>query len=625
MPAIRFSDITLETNDCSAAYPTMYCRTDASFFKDRESSDWVLYGPGSFDFTTYFNALSIGKLIRYASISEAKLHLEIKGAAVTVVQTHADAFAHESVVLNGIAVEVEGSDEWRSVDLDLQFDDADVLLGFIMKTQGSVFIRNAFYEVSVPHELHDVELVLATTTFKKESYIKRNIQLVQENILSAGDDLANHFHLYVIDNGQTLDAPALSGDRIAVIPNENVGGAGGFTRGMIAAMEQDPIATHILLMDDDVTISPESIRRTYNLLRIANDEYAQAFVSGAMLNREVGEEQWEDTGFMADKGAFMPAKPVLRLSRFDSIVYNESFTLDFDANRHGQNYAAWWYCVIPISAIKEHGLPLPVFVRCDDAEYGFRCSPKFMTMDGICVWHDAFRYRYNAAVERYQTMRNTLIARYTTGFAPHSDFMWELNNNIRLELKKFGYQNAELVLDAIEDFMKGPDYIGTPGVAEKTFMAANKNKEKMIPLVELEAQARELGLSGFSLANVNRQLLMDEPSRSLKQRLNDLATDNGQRYLVTEGEGYAVIPAQGWAYPAGAIHGKKYLILIDWYNRTGVIRQKDVLRFKEVMARYKKDLKEFKAREKELADAYSAARSKLTSVEFWKDYLGIAE
>ena len=64
---------------------------------------------------------------------------------------------------------------------------------------------------------------------------------------------------------------------------------------MILAMEQQPKATHILLMDDDVAVSPESIKRTYNLLKILNDEYKNAFISGAMLNYEVGDEQWEDT------------------------------------------------------------------------------------------------------------------------------------------------------------------------------------------------------------------------------------------------------------------------------------------------------------------------------------------
>ena len=102
--------------------------------------------------------------------------------------------------------------------------------------------------------------------------------------------------MYVIDNGRTLDAPALSSERITVTPNDNVGGAGGFTRAMITAMEQEPKATNIILMDDDVAVSPESIKRTYNVLRLLKPEYEEAMISGAMLNYEVGEDQWEDIG-----------------------------------------------------------------------------------------------------------------------------------------------------------------------------------------------------------------------------------------------------------------------------------------------------------------------------------------
>ena len=79
-----------------------------------------------------------------------------------------------------------------------------------------------------------------------------------------------------------------------------------------------------------------------------------------------------------------------------------------------------------MSTIEENGLPLPYFVRCDDAEYGVRCNKPFMTMNSICIWHESFHVRYNAAVERYQTTRNTLIAKFTTGFGANSDFMYEL-------------------------------------------------------------------------------------------------------------------------------------------------------------------------------------------------------
>ena len=45
-----------------------------------------------------------------------------------------------------------------------------------------------------------------------------------------------------------------------------------------------------------------------------------------------------------------------------------------------QQYAGWWYCVIPTATIEREGLPLPLFVRSDDAEYALRCKPKFMSM-----------------------------------------------------------------------------------------------------------------------------------------------------------------------------------------------------------------------------------------------------
>ncbi len=87
--------------------------------------------------------------------------------------------------------------------------------------------------------------------------------------------------------------------------------------------------------------------------------------------------------------------------------------------------------------IKRNGMPLPVFVRYDDVEYGIRCNPTFMTMNGLCIWHSKFEIRYNAAVERYQSIRNGMIAQMTTGLAPSIDtFLRELHDQVDLELKK---------------------------------------------------------------------------------------------------------------------------------------------------------------------------------------------
>lgn len=620
MTSMKFANILLETNPRSVAYPALYCRSDHPVIFNEAQGEWEMYGAGTFDFSTYFNSLSVRKLKQFTKAKSFTLHLELKGAACEVQQTMGDAFAHDPIEVEGVHRGLSASRQWQSVDMPLTITDDMVIVGFIIKTEGSVDIRNSYYELEIDGDLNDVELVLSTTTFKKEAFIERNIGLVKEQIVESADPIAKHFHMYVMDNGRTLDAEKLTSDRITVIPNDNVGGAGGFTRGMITAMEQDPKATNILLMDDDVAVSPESIKRTYNLLRILKEEHREDMVSGAMLNYEVGEDQWEDIGNMTPQGTFAGCKPGMSLTLFEDLIYNEMFTPT--KWQRNNMYAAWWYCCIPISVIEKNGLPLPVFVRCDDAEYGIRCKTGFITMNSLCVWHMSFFERYNAAVERYQTTRNTMIAQATCGMAPDADFMKELHNNIRLELKKFGYANAELCLDAFEDFLKGPEFIKKPGQSEKSFMVANRNKEQLVDFETLQSRAdQDPELAGFSIKNVDRQLIDGDKSRSLAERLEDLITDNNQRYIKKDGAGYAVIPLQGWLYPAGAIRGKHKLVVLDWYNRKGTIRTKDVQRYQKIKKRYMRDLKYYKANINRLRKEYAAARAELTSVEYWKNYL----
>ncbi|MCI1219122.1 MAG: glycosyltransferase [Bifidobacterium sp.] len=619
MPTMKFASVLLEKNPRSLSYPSLYCKADGDVIENKTDGSWLLYGKGTYDFSTYFNSLSVQKLRKYTRATKFVLHLELKGAALAVQQTKGGVFsAHPESV--GKPRELAASQDWQHVDIDLQVDDDAVIVGFVISTDGQVALRNSYYALEYEGDLRPVELALATTTFKKESYIERNISLIQQDILASSEEIADHFHMYVIDNGRTLDVDKLSDEHVTIRPNQNVGGAGGFTRGMIEAMEQKTPATNVLLMDDDVAVSPESIKRTYNLLRILKDDYSDAMISGAMLNYEVGEDQWEDTGYMADGGSFTPAKPPLRLTQFEDVVFNEAFRVPKRV-RPEQRYAAWWYCCIPISVIKDEGLPLPVFVRCDDAEYGTRCRRELITMNGLCIWHMSFHVRYNAAVERYQTTRNTMIAQCTTGFAPNSDFMHELHNNIRLELKKFGYINAKLCLDAFEDFLKGPQFISKPGVAEETFMGANKHKETLVSFDELQHQAEELHIDGFNIKDVTRQIVDDDVPRTIPERLQDYVTNNGQRFMKSDGQGYAVIPLLGWAYPAGVIRGKKYLIVIDWYNKKGAIRVKSADAYTEIVKRYERDLRYYKANIGRLRQEYSAARPELTSVKYWKHYL----
>ena len=625
MPTIRFANILLEENPRALECPGLYVHATGRFQpldiadNNPAHSVWSFAAHSSFNFMTYFNALSVGKLREYASAQKFTLTVTHKGGQAHLQPIIASVYSHTPQP-QGAPVLLPASQDWHSVDIELPCNADTVLASFVLTTEDEpVELTHSYYSVSVEQQLRDVNLVLSTTTFKKESYVRDNIAKVEAQLCQPGDELADHFHMYVIDNGRTLPVDELSDEHVTIRPNKNVGGAGGFARGMIEAMEQEKPATHIILMDDDVSIAPESIRRTYNLLRIVNDEYKEALISGSMLNFIVPNLSMEDTGWVTPQGPFAPLKPQLDANNLDDLIYNETFEVPKDIQRR-QRYAGWWYCCIPISVIQRVGLPLPFFIRSDDTEYGTRTMVPLMSMNGIGIWHMPFYIRYSAAVERYQTIRNTLTAQFTTGFAPDSNFIYQVHNFVRLELKKFGYANARLVLDAFEDFLKGPEFYSAKGMAEKTFLAANKNQEKLVDYAQLQKQTAALGLD-FDPSHYTHQLVDSDRPRSYAQRIADYVTDNGQRFLHSQGEGYVVIPTDGWSYPAGVIRGKKYIIVVDWYSQKGAVRQKDIKQFKEIQARYRRDMRYFKAHEKQLRARYEASRSQVTSLEFWKNYL----
>ena len=86
-----------------------------------------------------------------------------------------------------------------------------------------------------------IKLTIGTTTMKKKAFITKNVKALNEEILSSDDEISCHFHIHVVDNGRTLkreDFP--EHPAIALHPNKNVGGSGGFARGMIEALHQTP-------------------------------------------------------------------------------------------------------------------------------------------------------------------------------------------------------------------------------------------------------------------------------------------------------------------------------------------------------------------------------------------------
>jgi glycosyltransferase involved in cell wall biosynthesis len=617
----KLANVVLEDSEMYANCPALYCR-----FSGRPA----VYQPGagafaltagcSYDFSTYFNACSNTKWQKYASVTNVHLHLELAGAC-TVELTCAGNCDQTARSL-GIEATLAGDKPGvQTVELSYPAS-SEVLYSFVIKAgEGCAFYSGYYYTEIEQERIQPVKLKLATTTFKKEQFIEHNMELLDREITQGEEPMASDFEMIVVDNGRTLDYQAFNERyrRITVFPNKNVGGSGGFARGMIEALRAKEPATHVLVMDDDVVISAESIKRVYYLLGIVNDEYREAFISGGMLGLDLRDTQSEDVARLWESGIFLPGKFQIRLPLLRDLVYNEQFDdrTQWDQGSDPMVYAAWWFCCIPAATIKREGLPMPFFIRADDIEYSLRANPRFMTMNGIGIWHMPFYLRYSGVQDRYFLARNDLIVKTIHSRARRVDFFNEFYQWFQCDLKKLNYSNAEMMMDGIEAMLAGPSCVLNPP-PDNVLGVMGKRLEQLEPLDSLREKT---GPIDFDMPHL---LAEKEGHRGWPERIMDYLTWNGNRapesMLVDEP---AVIPYEAWSYLPRKSRMHKTLIVVDHYNNKGVVRTMDKARFKAVLKRWKRAKKDYERREEELRREYAAAFEQMRTLEFWKQYLEI--
>ena len=468
-------------------------------------------------------------------------------------------------------------------------------------------IYGGYYSADIEEDrIRDINISLATTTFKKQEYIKRNIELIKENVLFEGSDLKGHLFVHVIDNDRELDPKELDSEDLKVYMNNNVGGAGGFTRGMIEALKRKDKPTHVLLMDDDVMVMPESLFRTYYLLRLLKDEYKKCFLSGAMFDYDIREKQYEDVGYVhKNDGSYGPIKKAMDMRVIENLVANENYSFDVE-----DAYAGWWYCCIPVEHIEERGLPLPVFVRGDDVEFSLRNKPGFIALNGICIWHVGFAGKFNAAMELYQVHRNSFVIQAASGICQDEDFLGRIKTMFWKDITRFAYNNAELLIDSIDDYLKGPEYLKNLD-GEKSLKEHNAKNEKLVPLSDL-GYSGELPTDPYEYESLNRL-----------QKLWYMMTINGHllpNFLLRR---TPYIISYDWFFVPGKNYMKKTLVAVNKNNMTGAIRTINRKKCFALIKRYRKVLSKYKKTHVKVEQAYRDSFKEMTTEKFWNEYLHI--
>src|SRR3712207_7609110 len=59
--------------------------------------------------------------------------------------------------------------------------------------------------------------------------------------------------------------------------------------------------------------------------------------------------------------------------------------------RSDVEFGGWWCCLVPLAAVREVGLPLPLFLKWDDVELALRAGAAgfpTVALPGASVWHE---------------------------------------------------------------------------------------------------------------------------------------------------------------------------------------------------------------------------------------------
>jgi galactofuranosylgalactofuranosylrhamnosyl-N-acetylglucosaminyl-diphospho-decaprenol beta-1,5/1,6-galactofuranosyltransferase len=248
------------------------------------------------------------------------------------------------------------------------------------------------------------------------------------------------------------------GDRLRIHDQPNLGGSGGFSRGMHEALSSTD-CDQILLMDDDIVIEPDSVLRAIAFSRFAEHPM---LVGGQMLNLQA-RSHLHTMGEVVDRHKFKwgPAPHVKHDHDFAKYPLRHA-TKSVDLHRRiDVDYNGWWMCLIPRSIATELGLPLPLFIKWDDTEYGLRAQGAgypTATLPGVAIWHMPWSDKDDATDwQAYFHLRNRLVVA-----ALHSPFRYggalfrdSMKNTLK-HLMSLEYSTVALQELAMQDFAEGP-------------------------------------------------------------------------------------------------------------------------------------------------------------------------
>jgi galactofuranosylgalactofuranosylrhamnosyl-N-acetylglucosaminyl-diphospho-decaprenol beta-1,5/1,6-galactofuranosyltransferase len=426
----------------STGEPTLYARLHGT---TRVVEDGIVLGPrGSVTFDTSFGVFAAGRWRRLTTVND--LAVRVRASGIGIAEVVAVSGGVETVVASASLPRGEGSPTSIVLSVpDLQPSRDGAYFVRVVAHDGEVCMTGGEW-VTNDAPARDVRLSLSITTFNRQQYVTATVTNVLR-LIAATESLRDRVRVLVVDNARNISFDVAADAPLQVIENGNLGGAGGFARGLIELRRQG-WATHVLFMDDDITLEPEALVRTVSLFAFARNP--KLCVHGAMLSEERPWMQFE----AGSEYKFRSIYPLQAIGREDDL--RDRALAVADAPEIPFDYTAWWYTAFPITITDDN--PLPVFVRGDDVAFGLMHTGKHsVTLNGVIVWHADFGLKNNPSSLYYEARNMALID--TLVFDRHR--WWHLV----YRFASFGFRNlfsmryasTEYMLKGLDAFLEGPE------------------------------------------------------------------------------------------------------------------------------------------------------------------------
>ena len=178
------------------------------------------------------------------------------------------------------------------------------------------------------------------------------------------------------------------------------------------------------------------------------------------------------------------------------------------------------------------------------------------------------------------------------------------------EIKQFNYGACELMLDALEDYLKGPEFLEIEQ-CEKLLKEKSAIAEKFVPIEELSTH-------GVDLLNVVPRGIV----KTWQGRLNRW-TRNGHRFIPQRFLSHEPVGIEFNAnrYPIQLIHFHDTALMTNNMGTMGSLRHMDRRRYRQLVKRYKQLVKEYDKNHEAVEARWEQAGPYLKSEEFWSKYL----